>query len=183
MIEIEIRARIDDPDEIKKRLTEIGATSSGSKRQIDRVFGHRQFLDENNMIIEGGLSARIRTIDNDSALEFKEISREKGGMEIVSKLSNANIGIEFLGKLGFEEAFTVAKQRDFYACDGFEIAVDDVEKLGHFIEIEKMIGYTEDKDVAKQECMAFLKRLGENLVVEKRKYGDLMQEILNQNKS
>ncbi|MFA6896979.1 MAG: class IV adenylate cyclase [Patescibacteria group bacterium] len=182
MIEIEIRAKIHNPDEIKKKLADLGAIWNGSKRQTDRIFGHKQFLDENNMIIEGGLSARIRTIDNKSALEFKEISREKGGMEINADLSDANIGIEFLEKLGFEEAFTVAKQRDFYSCKNLEIAVDDVEQLGHFVEIEKMIDFGRDKDAAKQECLDFLKELGEDLIVEKRKYGDLMQEIINQNK-
>ncbi|MFA7169552.1 MAG: class IV adenylate cyclase [Candidatus Paceibacterota bacterium] len=182
MVEVEIRAKIDNPEEIKASLEKFGAKFIKSQKQVDRVFGHKQFLDENNMIIEGGLSARIRTIDNSSALEFKEISREKGGIEIVSNLSNANIGIEFLAKLGFEEAFTIAKTRDYYVYKNLEIAMDDVEQLGHFIEIEKMIGYNEDKNPARQECENLLKELGKNLTIEKRKYGDLMQEIINQNK-
>jgi len=182
MIEIEIRAKIENPEKIKVDLEKLGAKFIKSQKQIDRIFGHKQFLDENNMIIEGGLSARIRTIDNVSILEFKEISREKGGMEIVSNLSDANIGIAFLTKLGFEEAFTIAKQRNFYSYENLEIAVDDVEQLGYFIEVEKMIDYDDDKDTAKRECEDFLKKLGENLVVEKRKYGDLMQEMINQNK-
>lgn len=181
MIEIEIRAKITDLNKIKKQLQEMGAKFNGSKKQIDRIFGHKQFLDENKMIIEGGLSARIRTIDSNSALEFKEISREKGGMEITANLSNANIGIEFLEKLGFEEAFTITKDREFYSLNDLEIALDNVEKLGQFIEVEKMINYTDNKEDAKKQCENFLKQLDKNLTVERRKYGDLMQEIINQN--
>ncbi|MDD3190684.1 MAG: class IV adenylate cyclase [Candidatus Pacebacteria bacterium] len=182
MIEIEIRAKIENPEKIKASLEKLGAKFIKSQKQIDRIFGHKQFLDKDNMIIEGGLSARIRTINDVSILEFKEISREKGGMEIVSNLSDANIGTAFLTKLGFEEAFTIAKQRNFYSYENLEIAMDNVEQLGYFIEIEKMVNYNDDKDAAKQECVDFLQRIGEDLIVEKRKYGDLMQEIINQNK-
>lgn len=182
MIEVEIRSKVEDVNEIKKRLGEIGAQFKGSKRQIDRIFGNKKFLDENTMIIEGGISARIRTVDDSHKLEFKEISRIGGGFEVVSQLSNPEIGIELLEKLDFTEAFTIAKQRETYSYEDFEVAVDNVEKLGCFIEIEKMIDYEADKEKAKVQCEELLHKLDENLAIEKRKYGDLMQELINNSK-
>lgn len=133
------------------------------------------------MIVEGGLNARIREVNNKKLLEFKEISRQKGGIEITSELDDVGEGIKFLKKLKFEEAFTISKSRDLYSYKDFTISLDDVEQLGNFIEIEKMITLAEEKEKARDECLDLLKILSPNSEIENRKYGDLMQEIINQN--
>ena len=99
MIEVEIRARIGSVGETRDELKRIGAKFVKTEKQIDRIFGHPMFLDSDKMIIEGGLSARIREIDNEKLLEFKEISRKSGGIEIKSELSDIDIGLKFLKKL------------------------------------------------------------------------------------
>lgn len=182
MIEVEIRARIDNIEEIKNKLTEIDAEFIKTEKQIDRVFGHSQFLDSNNFVIEGGLSARIRQVDNKVSLDFKEILRKSGGIEISSGLASVDAGLRFLKKLKFEEAFTVSKSRENYSYKNLIICLDDVEFLGKFIEIEKTVELSEDKGKAREECLALLNKIGPNLKIENRKYGDLMQEIINKNK-
>lgn len=180
MIEVEIRAKIKNLEEIKKKLKKIGAKFVKRGKQIDRIFGHPMFLDNNMMIIEGGLSARIRETNTGILLEFKEIVRQKGaGLEISSKLDDVDTGLEFFKKLKFEEAFTIAKTRETYSYQGFEICLDKVKKLGNFIEIEKMIRSSGQKEKARKECLTLLKKLAPQAKIEPRKYGDLMQEIIN----
>jgi len=182
MIEVEIRSKINNREEIKKRLQDMDAKFIKNVRQIDKIYGHPNFLDENNFIIDGGVVPRIRAVNNTNTLEFKEIVREGGGFEIKADLPNIDIGIEFLQKLGFNEAFTLDKSRDYYTYNDFEICVDDVKTLGSYIEVEKNVLTPEEKDQAREDCLNLLKKISPDLTVEPRKYGDLIQEKINQSK-
>lgn len=181
MIEVEIRARIKNSGEIKNELEKIGAKFIKTEKQTDRIFGHPMFLDSEKMIIEGGFSARIREVDNKKSLEFKEILRKSGGIEIKSELSSIDTGLKFLEKLGFKEAFVVSKLRELYSYNDFIICLDSVNQLGDFVEIEKMIESSEDINKVRKECIKLLKILSPSSQIENKKYGDLMQEILNKN--
>ena len=183
MIEVEIKAKINNKEEIKKHLKDIGAKFIKNVRQVDKIYGHPNFLDENDMIIDGGIVPRIRAVNNKNTLEFKEIVREGGGFEIKSDLSNIDIGILFLKKLGFSEAFTIDKTRDYYTYNNFEICIDEVDKLGSYIEIEKIVITNDEKNQAREDCLNLMKEIAPDLVVESRKYGDLIQEIINQQNS
>ena len=183
MIEIESRARVQNIEAAEKELEERGAIFLQEKRQIDRVFGHDKFLDENRKIVEGGLSARIRKVNEQNPrLDFKEIIRESGGIEVSSDLDSIEEGEKFLDKLGFEEAFTVDKKRRSYKLNGFEICLDVVKKLGKFIEVEKEINNEEKKEETIKECRDLLKSIASDPEFIESKYGDLMQERINQGK-
>lgn len=179
MIEVEIRARIEDVEKIKNELKNIGAKFIKVEKQIDRIFGHPMFLDEDKMITEGGLSVRIREVGDKKTLEFKEILRTGGGIEIKSELSSVDVGLKFLNKLEFKEAFTISKSREIYSYKNFTVCLDKVDRIGEFIEIEKMVEIFENVNKAREECVKLLKILFPNFQIENRKYGDLMQEILN----
>ncbi len=179
MIEVEIRARIKSIKKIKDELKKIGAKFVKTEKQVDRIFGHSMFLDSDRMIVEGGLSARIREVDDKKILEFKEISRKSGGIEIKSELSDVDIGLKFLKKLKFSEAFTISKLRKSYSFNGFTICLDSVNRLGDFIEIERLINFSDDKEKTRKECENLLYILSPDSKIENKKYGDLMQEILN----
>ncbi len=181
MIEVEVRARVDDFNQIKKKLKEIKALHTSSVRQTDKIFGHPKFLDSKNMIIEGGIVPRIRSVNDKCSLEFKEIHRTSGGIELKSELSDIGLGIIFLKKLGFKETFTVDKKRESYKYRGFAIELDDVDKLGCFIEIEKNVSSPEEQELARKECIGLLALISPNSKIENRKYGDLMQELINKN--
>ncbi len=178
-IEVEVRAKVNNFNEIKKALEKIGANFVNSKKQIDKIFGSAKFLDSEHKIIEGGLSARIREVDGKRTLEFKEIVREKGGIELNCEVSTIEIAEKMLKKLDFEEAFTIEKTRETYSYKDFEIALDNVEQLGSFIEIEKSINSEEGMEEARKECVDLLDKISPGSKIETRKYGDLMQEIIN----
>lgn len=180
MIEVEIKAKINNKEEIKKCLENIGAKFIKTVRQIDKIYGHPNFLDDNHMIIDGSVVPRIRAVNDTNILEFKEIIREGGGFEIKSNLSNIDVGVSLLQKLGFNEAFTIDKTRDYYVYNDFEICVDDVDKLGLYIEIEKQVMTPEEKNQAREDCINLMNKLSPDLTIEPRKYGDLIQEIINQ---
>lgn len=182
-VEVEIRARVNDSNKIKKALERIGATFLKSENQSDRIFGISKFLNSENMIIEGGISARIREVNNKATLEFKEILRQKGeGIELSCEVSSSDLAEKLLKKLDFEEAFTIKKIRDSYSYKDFTICLDRVEKLGNFIEIEKIITSENKTEEIKKECLNLLNVLAPGSEIETRKYGDLMQELINKNR-
>ncbi len=179
MIEVEIRAKVDKFDKIKKKLEEMGASFQKSVHQIDKFFGHPMFLVSKKMIIDGGIVPRIRSTNDKCSLEFKEIRRTGGGIELSSELSNIDLGVEFLNKLGFKEAFAIDKKRESYKYKKFVIDLDNVEKLGNFIEIERIVNLPKEKESARQECINLLTLISPTSIIENKKYGDLMQELIN----
>jgi len=179
MIEVEVRARVEGFGEIKGKLGEIGAVRLKLVHQVDKIFGHSMFLDSEGMIVEGGIVPRIRSVDGECFLEFKEICREGGGMEFSSKLGSIDMGVIFLNKLGFKEAFTIDKRRLSYRYKDFNVDLDSVDRLGCFVEVEKMVGSSEEVGVVREGCVRLLSLISPDSVIENKKYGDLMQGLIN----
>ena len=179
MIEVEIRTKISNILPIKRRLKKLKIRYLKSFHQIDRIFGHKKFLNEKNIIVDGGIVARIRTVNNRSFLEFKEIRRKSGAFEITSELADVNFGITLLKKLGYKEAFSVDKKRITYKYKSFNIDIDSVKKLGNFIEIERNIKSKKRVYQVRKECIDLLSKICPNYKIENKKYGDLLQEQIN----
>lgn len=182
MIEVEIRARVPNSERIKSSLNKLNAEYISTEKQADYIFGRVKDLDEEHKIIDGCFSARIREKGDKRCVEFKEIKRDGAGMEFSSPLASLESGLNFLAKLDYKEAFTISKIREIYKYQDFEICLDDVEKLGFFIEIEHPSKDDGEKSEALKECQALLKIIAPDAVIEPKKYGDLMQEIINQEK-
>ncbi|TAK96327.1 hypothetical protein EPO05_02055, partial [Patescibacteria group bacterium] len=102
MIEVEIKARIKDIEEAKKKVLASGAQFIEKEEQMDAVFGHPSMLDENKMVVEGGYMGRVRQVNGKVKLTFKEIVRGKSGTEIEAEIGTVDLGKKFLMRLGFE---------------------------------------------------------------------------------
>lgn len=177
MIEVEARVKVDDFNSVKANLKEIGAKYIRSVKQTDNVFFLPKFMDANGKVMEGGIIARIRDDGKTKALEFKEISRAKGGIEIRHEdVQDEQTVRNFLGKLGFEEGLVLKKSRDSYSFQGFGIDLDDVEEAGRFVEVEKVIDFPEERETAKLECIHFLEKIAPSCPLEKRMYGDIIRD-------
>ena len=181
MIEVEVRAKVDSFRGLRQALGE-KARFMGSTHQSDTIFGHPNFLDAENKVIEGGLISRIRESGDRKVLEFKEIKREGGALELKHEVTDPAKIKEFLGKLGFREAFTINKVRETYLYRDFLVCLDTVENLGQFIEVEKFASSESEAGEVWKECFDVLKDIFPEAEVEHRKYGDMMQELMNKGK-
>ncbi len=178
MLEVEVRAKVDSFRSIRERLNDM-ARFMGSTHQADTIFGHPNFLDSESKVIEGGVISRIRESGDRKVLEFKEISRERGGLELKHEITDPVKIKEFLEKLGFKEAFTINKVRETYLYRDFLVCLDTVEELGKFIEVEKFANSEKEAGEIWKQCFDVLKDIVPEAEVEHRKYGDMMQEIIN----
>ncbi|MFH1774695.1 MAG: class IV adenylate cyclase [Methanobacteriota archaeon] len=168
MLEIEAKARVSNQGKIKSKLIELGAKFLKKEEQEDIYFDHpaRDFAKSDEAL-------RIRKIGKDSYLTYKGPKLDKltkTREEHEFKFSGFEEAKEILKKLKFREVATIRKQREYYALQNFIIALDEVEDLGSFIEVEKKAGH-----YTPEEIIAFLKKLGvEDGSIERRSYLELI---------
>jgi len=79
--------------------------------------------------------------------------------EYETEISNVGEFRKILNFLDFKKVVTIDKQREYWDCGDLEIALDKVEGLGSFIEVEAK-GNLRSTAEAKQACLKFLDGLG-----------------------
>ncbi len=139
-MEVEIKARVENPEELKKTLELIGAKIVKEKYEKDMYFSHpcRDFSETDEAL-------RIR---NDFTLTYKgpKVDEDTKSREehyiTVSDIEKTRLILE---KLGFREVAVVEKVRKYYQYGDLTICLDDVKGLGTFVEIECMGEYSECK--------------------------------------
>jgi len=135
MIEVEVKLPLSDADELKRRLSELGATFITAEDERDVYFNapHRDFANTDEAL-------RIR-FSKDTTLTYKGPKLDKVSKtrkEIVVPIADADQAIDVLKALGFKEVATVVKRRQKYQLDDINISIDDVRELGTYVEIETM---------------------------------------------
>jgi adenylate cyclase class 2 len=178
MIEVEVKARVKTFRGIREALAE-KARFMGATHQSDIIFDQPKFLDSEHKIVEGGIIARIREEGDRKTLEFKEIRRESGGLELKHEIQDTAAIKEFLLKIGYVERFIINKARETYLYRDMLVCLDTVEQLGQFIEVEKIVSSDKEKGEAWKHCLEVMKEFAADAETEHRKYGDLMQDIIN----
>jgi predicted adenylyl cyclase CyaB len=179
MIEVEIRAKVKDFEQVKSNLQKINAKFVKQEKQADHIFGREKDLDDEHKILEGCFVARIREKGLKKLIEFKEVNRGGVGMEFSSPLASIESGFNFLAKLDFKKAFSLIKTREVYSYQDFEICLDEVAQLGCFIEIEHSSQNDGDKSAEIKACQDLMSKIAPGAMLEPKKYGDLMQELIN----
>lgn len=162
-IEVEVKIGVDGFDEIKNKLPGFGSLRK-SIRQIDEYYVpcQRDFFAQKPHPTEW---LRIRTNPDRVIFEYdRSINKQADGEqehaeEYETELSQPDDFKKILEFLDFKKVITVDKKREYWDCGDFEVALDDVEGLGYFVEAEAK-GKFEDSMKARQGCLNFLKQLG-----------------------
>jgi len=176
MIEIEVKAKVEDPERIRQRLDDLGCKLLKKVHQKDTYFkSHFRSFKKTGEVL------RIRKqIPGGDVITFKGPrlrSKIKAREEIEVKIENSVEAIRLLEKLGFEPWITVEKEREEYQFNKFTLSLDRVKGLSHFIEIETKIEETQSKLEVEHEILGLLNKLGiSKKLIEKRTYLELILE-------
>jgi len=170
-IEVEIKVKIDNFEEIKEKVSKIGKLIKSIK-QIDDYYVpcHRDFFARKPHPIEW---LRIRTNPDKTVWEYtRSINQRDDGdydyaEEYETEILDKSELEKILGFLDFKKSITIEKYREYWMCDGIEVALDNVTGLGYFIEAEAKGDFKDEKE-AKEECKKFLENLGIKEVEENR---------------
>jgi predicted adenylyl cyclase CyaB len=162
--EIEIKIPIDESKfkELKQRMEKMAKFVKSSQQSDDYFIPcHRNFL-EPEFPFEW-LSIRRR--GDKAILNYKHFYPENAEIqthcdEFETEIKNPDKMGKIFSALNLTKAVTVDKTRDIYMYnDEFEIALDSVKDLGHFIEIETMKDFG-SVEAARNAIFAFAKSLG-----------------------
>lgn len=150
-INIEIKARCNNPIKIKKILKSKKADFHGKDHQIDTYF----------KVSNGRLKLREGNIEN--YLIYYQREDKKGpklsNITLVKTSSDISLKIALSKSLGI--LVVVDKQREIYFIGNVKFHIDDVQGLGSFVEIEAI-----DKDCSigknklLQQCKGYMNLFG-----------------------
>lgn len=159
MNEIEIKIKIDDKNHIIKELEKRGCKFSDEKHQIDTVFFDKNA--ENFNVKPGMIVLRIRTISDKHFITLKQ----RGVQSIESKeiefgVSDSSLCKALIETLGYKEMVTVDKKRITTKYKDYNICIDEVKRLGYFIEIEILTPEKGKATYYEQEMLNLCSELG-----------------------
>ncbi|WP_298668105.1 class IV adenylate cyclase [uncultured Methanofollis sp.] len=148
MFEVETKIRVPDLPEIRSRLIRVGARSSIVSDQQDVYYNHpvRDFgrTDE---------ALRVRYEGDRCTLTYKGPKLATKGTKTREEFnlaveSGENLE-EILTRLGFVRSAEVRKHREEFAIGTASVALDEVDGLGSFVEIEVM-AHDADEEAEKE---------------------------------
>ena len=126
MLNVEIKARIKDPELVEMQLVQVGAVFHGTDFQKDIYY----------QVNKGRLKLRKGNIEN--SLIYYERANQKEAKSSFFELTRlpANTNIEQVLAKVLEVKVIVEKKRKIFYWDNLKIHIDFLKELGHFVEIE-----------------------------------------------
>ena len=156
-MEIEIRAKVEDPNKIKDTLSQLGAKLVKNVRQTDRYYGAICLYKKLNYTF----LLRVRYQGNKAFLTYKGAKQKKPGIweEYELPLSQPAEMEKMLKEMGMDLVVEVNKHRLEYTLDEFTICLDSIKGLGTFIEVELQASDRIPSKQVKTKLQKFLKTL------------------------
>ena len=175
MIEVEVKAKIDDFKEMEEKLENIGAVKSKTEFQEDIYFAS-PIVD----FAQTDEALRIRTTNNNTFITYKGPKlndKAKTRKEVEMTIENSEKAKDIFKEIGFREVRTVRKNRQYYTYENFEISLDDVEGLSPYMEIEIALDDSEDYSQAQDEIFKLFEKLGITDGFERTSYLELLENL------
>ncbi|ABL88285.1 adenylate cyclase [Pyrobaculum islandicum DSM 4184] len=174
MLEVEVKYRA-DLGSVRERLKSLGFSLVAAGWEEDIYFQHpcRDFASTDEAL-------RVRISGGRVGVTYKGPRMGFGGKTRVELSAAADVSIvEIFEKLGFVAVARIKKRREYYRGGGFTISLDQVEGLGEFVEIEKVV--EGEGEVA--EAVAEIRRLAARLGVGEEVRETYLELFLNTFKS
>jgi len=171
MIEVEVKARA-KPD-TKEMIEALGAVYAGTEHQHDIYFNSplKDFRTSDEAL-------RIRIKEEGPRLTYKGPKLDpltKTRLELTTEIARPLEMEQILLSLGFVRSAEVKKCRVKYALGRMTFALDEVEGLGSFLEIEASASDEEDWTEKSKEVLDVLSGLGLHGTIRK-SYLELLEE-------
>lgn len=142
--------------------------SKGKEETIQHYLDHprNSFLFRHpNGFIDAKEQLRVRISSKyDSMCTKQEVSDTKSSQviarkELETKVGNGKTALELFKALGYTVIASITKTRGKYRYKEFEIALDEIQELGSFVEVE-LKEQVDDAKLGLQKIYRFLKDLG-----------------------
>jgi len=178
VMEVEVKAKVDNLDEIKERLESMGALFGKEIEQNDTFFKPADFNKKPQG--PGDWILRIRKQGEKKFLTLKALTEVTGAWkEHETLIQNGEEAINITNAMGLVNVFNLSKKRIIGNVDGFELCIDNVKELGTFLEVAIETENESDIESIREKIVDFIKRLGiDENNIERRGYGEIIGEKL-----
>ena len=169
MINIEIKAKIYNPEKARNYLRNEHAEFIGIDHQIDTYF----------VVKKGKLKLREGNIENALIYYIREaVATPKKSEIMLYKLHKGGTLKDILLKI-LDVDIVVDKKREIYFIDNVKFLIDEVKGLGNFIEIEAIDeNETIGDEILRRQCERYVDALGVSPSdILKNSYSDMLKEI------
>ena len=137
MIEFELKVKVSALGPIRDRLVALKATVDGVRHEHDIYY--------NSPVRDFGMTdeaLRVRYAEDGAMVTYKGAKlagqKLKAREELNLRVTSGETCESIFGRLGFTKTAEVDKRRELYTYKEASIALDEVQRLGTFIEIEIM---------------------------------------------
>jgi len=165
VINVEIKARCSTPERARAVLSQRQARFAGFDAQVDTYF----------RVAEGRLKLREGNIENTLIYYRRPDQSGPKTSDVVLHKTQPASGLKEILVAALGVLVAVRKQREIYYLDNVKIHIDQVERLGEFVEIEAAGDENADRDALLGQCRELMEAFGirqEELVAES--YSDLI---------
>ena len=179
MIEVEVKAKIDNFEDMEKRLNELGAEKTKKEFQEDLYF--------NSPVVDYAKSdeaLRIRTTKQNEDINIfitykgpKIDEKSKTRKEIEIGIEDSDKCSEIFEAIGFKKVRIVRKNRQYFTYKNFEITLDDIEGLDPYMEIEIALEDGSDYNDAQNSIFKLFEKLGITEGFERTSYLELLENL------
>lgn len=156
MREIEIKLRVHDLNTIASKLEALGATLSKPITQKDINFIHKDDVKWFEPLTSKWVYPRLRIQDGKplTLTVKKPLKNESDCREHELHIDSADELREIMDMFEYKEGVTVIKSRRTCTFQDYTITLDEVEGLGSFIEIERVVK-AGDPEKIQEEMLRF----------------------------
>jgi len=172
--EVELKARLNQPDKIEERAAALGSFVGESFKEdiYFRRRGDRQLVPNDRY--------RLRREAGRAVVTFKQ-TLEAGGIEVNDEVEfgvdDAQAFFQFADRFDFEPFVVKRKKSRVYRIGQAHVELNEVEHLGHFTEIEILCDDPAFVPVARTEIARLMVLLGlTEADLEPRRYIELIQQ-------
>lgn len=163
MREIEVKVRAKDLNSVREKLEQMGCEFSEPIEQHDAIYSLAANAQEEwKESKEGHVVMRIRRQGESSEFNLKK--QQSGGeldnLEYETEVSNPDAVHSILKELGYEPQVEIKKKRVKCKLDKYEVCLDEVERLGSFVEIEELAPDDANPQEIQEKLMKILEDLG-----------------------
>lgn len=160
-MEIEIKAKVKNLVNLRKKILALGAKKITNKYQLDVYLSppHKSFFKTRYY-----LRVRQDLINKTNSFDY-HVLKGSGGYG-TSEENEVNVAdgktlLKILKMLDFTEICRIDKKREVFKYQDFEIVLDRVKKLGDFIEVE-LAGNFKDREKHEKRIIEILDKLNVN---------------------
>ena len=172
--EVELKARLSEPAAFEARVAELGVFK-GETAKEDVYFRRRG--DSSPLAVD---RFRLRREGDKAVVNFKHRMHASGvevNQEVEFEVDDAHNFFQFADHFGFEPFVVKRKQARIYRIGRAQVELNQVEHVGHLVEIEILCEQESQVPVARIELARLLNKLGLGPAdLEPRYYIELIQE-------